>query len=65
LADQIHRLEAELETFQQRREGWEKEWQDMRGKRSVDRHHAVLNEIKRKIKSQTALPTIIVAQPAR
>jgi phage shock protein A len=65
LADQIHRLEAELESFQTRREGWEKEWQEMRAKRSSDRHHAVLDQIKRGLKQQTTLPTIVVAEPVR
>jgi phage shock protein A len=65
LADQIHRLEAEIESFQARRDGWEKEWQEMRAKRSTDRHRAVLDQIKRGLKQQTTLPTIVVAEPVR
>lgn len=62
LADQIHRLEAEMESLQVKRESWEKEWQAMRDGRSKSRHQAVLDQIKQSVRRGT-MPAVIVASP--
>ena len=64
LQDQVHRLEAELETMQVKREAWEKDWDDMRTKRSKGRHQATLRNLKHNLKRRT-LPAILVAEPTR
>ena len=61
LADQVKRMEAELETFQQRREGWEKDWQAMRQSRVSGKHRDALAEIKRNMDLRHSLPAIVVA----
>lgn len=63
LADQIRRLEAELETLQVKRESWEKDWQSMRDGRAKSRHQAVLDQIKQSVRRST-MPAVIVASPA-
>jgi phage shock protein A len=63
LADQIRRLEAEMETLQVKREIWEKDWQQMRERRSKTRHQAVLDQIKQSVRRNT-MPAVIVASPA-
>ena len=64
LADQIHRLEAELETMQTRREGWEKDWQAMRASRAQGRHHSVLDQIKQSLRVNN-LPSVVVTERVR
>jgi hypothetical protein len=64
LADQVRRLESELEALQVKRESWEKDWESMRAKRTKNRHEHTLAQLKRSIRSR-ALPAIIVAEPVR
>lgn len=64
LADQVNRLEAELEMMQVKRESWEKDWDDMRAKRSKSRHEQTLSHLKSSLRSRT-LPQVIVAEPVR
>jgi phage shock protein A len=46
LKDELRRLEADVEAHKAHRDGWEKDWEAMRAKRTTDRHAAVLAEIK-------------------
>lgn len=61
LGEQVKRMEAELEAFQVRREGWEKDWQAMRQGRVSSRHRDALADLKRNLKQRHTLPAIIVA----
>ncbi len=63
LADQIRRLEAEMETLHVKRENWEKDWQQMRDQRAKSRHQSVLDHIKQGMRRQT-MPAVVVAGSA-
>lgn len=66
LKDQIHRLEAEMETLSVKRESWEKDWDALRARRTKGRHEAALRQIKDGMRRrEVRLPAVIVAEPVR
>jgi phage shock protein A len=63
LADQVRRLESELEALETRRADWEKDWDKLRDDRSRARQSRVLSRLKDDIKRRTVPIAVKVLTP--
>jgi phage shock protein A len=65
LADQVRRLEAELEALETRRTDWEKDWDKLRTDRSRSRQTRILSRIKDDLKRRAMPAMVIAVEPVR